>query len=306
MLPYLVVRANGGDRGARPLNVPFWESPDIFVVPNLDAASAPAIPPSHGGLAQAGVPNTLWAHVWNLGNSGVANARVEFYWFDPTLGFNAAAANLIGVTHVDLGDRTSGRAHTIVKCPTTWVPTYLNGGHECLMVRFFEPLTDPLSPQPWNAADDRHIGQRNIHVAAAASPAMIQLPLRLGCAVRPGPASIEITPVRAQTVSWLSVLRGKRDSGLRDAAKAREVVGLMYPTGLRKTGDQPALATISAEAVDRLLRHRIDFERGCDELEALAFVRVDGLEPGECKVYRVRQTADGKTTGGYTIIALRQ
>ena len=80
----------------------------------------------------------------------------------------------------------------------------------------------------------------------------------------------------------------------------------MYPTRLRKPGDQPALATISAEAVGRLLRHRIEFERGCDELEALAFVRVDGLEPGECKVYRVRQMADGKVTGGYTIVALRQ
>src|SRR5690349_19187726 len=107
-LPYLLVRANAGDRGNRPLNVPFWESPDISVIPG-NASTAPAAPPTPGNVARAGVPNTLWAHVWNLGWSPVYNARVEFYWFDPTLGFNEASANLIGVTYVDLGNRTSGQ-----------------------------------------------------------------------------------------------------------------------------------------------------------------------------------------------------
>ena len=138
-LPYLVVRAFGGDHGARGISVPFWESPDIFVAPNLAADAAPLIPTTRTGLAQAGAANTLWAHVWNLGRAPVFNARVEFYWFDPSLGFSSDSAHLIGVAHVDLGDRTSGRAHTIVKCPTTWVPTFVNGGHECLVVRCFEP-----------------------------------------------------------------------------------------------------------------------------------------------------------------------
>jgi hypothetical protein len=44
------------------------------------------------------------------------NARIEFSRFNPTLGFTEASANLIGVTHVDLGNRTSGHAHQYVKC----------------------------------------------------------------------------------------------------------------------------------------------------------------------------------------------
>ena len=131
-LPYLLIRANAGDRGDRPLTVPFWESPDIAVMP-MNASTAPDAPPAPGNIAQAGAQNTLWAHVWNLGWAPVYNARVEFYWFNPSLGFNAASANLIGVTYVDLGSRTSGRAHRYVKCPESWTPTYLNGGHECLM-----------------------------------------------------------------------------------------------------------------------------------------------------------------------------
>jgi hypothetical protein len=304
-LPYLVVRANAGDRGARPLAGPFWESPDIFVVANMHAAAAPAIPPTHGGLAVAGRPNTLWAHVWNLGNAPVANARVEFYWCDPALGFNAASVNLIGVAHVDLGDRSSGMAHTIVRCPSTWVPSYVSGGHECLIVRCFDPLTDPLGPGGWNAWDDRHVGQRNIHVAIAASPAVAQIPVRLGCAVPPGPSQIEIMPVRPESVGWLSCLTGRRESTLKEAGEARDVFGLMFPTRLRSVGDRPSLADLDPEALGPILRRQIDFERGCDELETLAFVRVDGLRHGECKAYRIEQRIGGRVTGGYTIVAVQ-
>ncbi|MEA2326935.1 MAG: hypothetical protein QOE68_1894 [Thermoanaerobaculia bacterium] len=301
-LPYLVVRAFGGDRGARPTSVPFWESPDIFIAPNLAADAAPPLPTTRGGLAQAGAPNTLWAHVWNLGRAPVYNARVEFYWFDPTLGFGGASANLIGVAYVDLGDGASGRSHTIVKCPTSWVPTFLNGGHECLVVRCFEPLTDPLGPIPWAAWDDRHVAQRNIHVANAASPGIAQISLRLGCAVASGPAVLEIVPAKVNDVGWLSVLAGRRDHGLRDASAIQEVVGLMHPTPLRAPGERPDLSGITATLAQTLLRKRIEFQRGCDELEAIFYVNVDGLKPGECRIYRIQQSASGRLVGGFTVI----
>ena len=301
-LPYLVIRAFGGDHGARPVTVTFWESPDIFVVPNLAAEAAPPAPPTRGGLAQAGVPNTLWAHVWNLGRAPVFNARVEFYWFDPTLGFSAGSANLIGVAHVDLGDRTSGRAHTIVKCPTTWVPAFVNGGHECLVVRCFDPLTDPLGPNPWTGRDDRHVGQRNIHVANTASPGVAQIALRLGCATPPGPATLEVVPTKVADVGWLAVLAGKRAGGLRDAVSFSETYGIMYPTLLRPAGDRPNLTGIGPQTTAGILRGSIQFERGCDELEAIFYAGVDGLQPGECRVYRVQQTASGSIAGGFTVI----
>jgi hypothetical protein len=54
------------------------------------------------------------------------------------------------------------------------------------MVRIFEPLTDPLTPYPWDASNDRHVGQRNIAVVDAKSPAKLQLTIRLGCGAAPG------------------------------------------------------------------------------------------------------------------------
>jgi len=301
-LPYLVVRANAGDRGARPLSGVFWESPDIFIAPNLEACSAPNSPTTQAGLAQAGVPNTLWAHVWNLGQAPVYNARVEFYWFDPTLGFNEAAANLIGVAYVDLGNRSSGKAHAYVKCPTTWVPTFLNGGHECLMVRCFEPLTDPLGTHPWDASDDRHIGQRNIHVQNASSPAMVQITLRLGCGVGPGPASLEMHAVETSKIPWLALLAGKKHHGIREAAKPHVIAGLLPPTLWSKNQNRTLLKGLNRELANGILRSHLEFKRGCDELEAIAYVSVEGLESGECKVFRVEQRVSGKLVGGYTII----
>ena len=303
-LPWLLVRANAGDRGGRPLNAPFWESPDISVLPGA-ASATPAIPPVPANVAQAGVPNTLWAHVWNLGWAPVYNARVEFYWFNPSLGFNAASANLIGVTHVDLGNRTSGHAHTYVKCPTSWTPTYLNGGHECLMVRIFEPLTDPLSADPWDASDDRHVGQRNIAVIDAQSPAMLELNIRLGCGEPPGNADLQVQEVNPKDVAWLSVMEGKRDHGYTRARDATEIAGMMYPTLVRRDDDKAHLDGIDPHSAERLLRRTVAFERGCDELEALFYVHVDGLRPKECRIYRITQTVSGRLVGGYTVIARR-
>jgi hypothetical protein len=272
----------------------------------LDATTAPATPTTLGGVAQVGVPNTLWAHVWNLGRAPVYNARVEFYWFNPTLGFNQSAANLIGVTYVDLGDRTSGNAHRIVKCPVSWIPQFVNGGHECLMVRAFEPLTDPLTPYQWDASNDRHVGQRNISVVNATSPAVIELHLRLGCGVPPGPAQLHVQEVKPEEIKWLSVLESKREHGLHSRGDIKEVFGFTYPTLVRPDSNKATLKGIDPDVVSRLLHRTLIFERGCDELEVLCYMHVDGLKHCECKVYRITQIVDGKLTGGYTVIARKQ
>lgn len=305
-LPYVLIRADAGDRGSRPLTIPFWESPDIFIAPDMKANVAPDTPPATGGFAKAGVPNTLWAHVWNLGRSPVYNARVEFYWFNPSMGFNQEAANLIGVTYVDLGSRESGNAHRFVKCPETWVPTYVNGGHECLLVRIFEPLTDPLTPAQWDANNDRHIGQRNIAVVNASSPAMLEVNVRLGCGTPPGNAELLIQELTPKEVNWLAVLAGDRQHGYRQGVDMRQVAGFTHPTLVRSDTDKLTLNGIDPKSAARLLSQKIKFERGCDELEVLFYVNVDGLKSKECAVYRIMQTDGEKLTGGYTIIARKE
>jgi hypothetical protein len=48
-----------------------------------------------------------------------------------------------------------------------WFPTFVNGGHECLLVRVWDESSDGLGSPPRDAALNRHVAQRNIHVVAA-------------------------------------------------------------------------------------------------------------------------------------------
>ncbi len=114
--PYLLVRSFTGDNGTRPFNQVFWESPDIWTAVG-EPATTPEIPPTHGGVLPAGQPNTIYAHVWNLGRAPLTGVVVTFYWFNPSLAIDAANANLIGMKRVDLGPRNSPLCHQLVKCP---------------------------------------------------------------------------------------------------------------------------------------------------------------------------------------------
>ena len=162
MLPFLLVRSFTGDNGSRPFNACFWESPDIWTAVG-DPATTPAIPPTHGGVLPVGQPNTVYAHVWNLGRAPVTGAVVSFYWFDPSLAIDGAHAHLIGQTRVDLGPRNSPQCHKLVKCPKPWVPVMENGGHECLIVRIWG-FGDAVPETQWSPWQDRHVAQRNVAV----------------------------------------------------------------------------------------------------------------------------------------------
>jgi hypothetical protein len=162
--PYLLIRSVLGDRGDRPINVPFWESPDIWTAPG-SPADAPAIPPDHGGVLVARQPNTIYAHVWNLGFAPLAGVCVEFYWSDPSLGIDGAHVHLIGVARTELAGRGSPNSHRLVKCPKAWTPVMENGGHECIVVRV-SGFGDAVGNNPWAPWLNRHVGQRNVSVIA--------------------------------------------------------------------------------------------------------------------------------------------
>jgi hypothetical protein len=165
-LPYLLIRSVMGDRGDRPINVPFWESPDIWTAPG-DPSTSPDVPPDHGGTLDAGQPNTVYAHVWNLGFAPLAGIFVEFYWCNPSLGIDGSHAHLIGTARCELAGRGMPGSHALVKCPTAWVPVVENGGHECLVVRAYG-IGDPLGANDWQPWLNRHVAQRNVSVVGSA------------------------------------------------------------------------------------------------------------------------------------------
>lgn len=148
--PWLLIRSIPWDYGLRPLpnGTAFWLSPDISV-----ESSDPF------GRGVAGEENFLHARIFNLGKAVAVPTRVDFYWADPSVGLGAEHMNLIGTEWVEVP------AHSArdVRCNTPWIPTFLNGGHECLKVNCNNALLDPIKfPfEPWL---DRHAGQRNITV----------------------------------------------------------------------------------------------------------------------------------------------
>jgi hypothetical protein len=161
-LPFLLVRSILNDNGTRPIGGVFWDSPDIWIAEG-DPSVTPDLPAGPGGVIREGVPNTLYAHVWNLGLAPIVGVRVEFYWCDPSLAANPAFIHLIGTTSVDLPPRVSLECHRLVKCRTPWIPEFVNNGHECLFVRV-SSIGDPIGPNEWSPWQNRHVAQRNISV----------------------------------------------------------------------------------------------------------------------------------------------
>lgn len=154
---WLVVPCNLADHGMRPLpaTTPCYLSPFIGV-----------LSPDPSGQPLTGSPNQIFARVFNLGAATSAPTRVEFYWADPSVGLGAADAHLVGTETVEIPPMSS----EVVTCSTPWIPSYLNGGHECVFVSADNHVLDPLLLpfQPWA---DRHVGQRNLAVLPAVAQA---------------------------------------------------------------------------------------------------------------------------------------
>lgn len=300
-LPFLFIRTAPGDTAVRPVAGVFWESPDIFVMPGVAPSAAPALPPQLGGVAQAGADNTLYAHVWNLGQAPAFDALVEFYWFNPALGFSGDQAHLVGATWVDLAPRSAAGSHKVVKCPMSWRAGFVNGGHECLVVRISQPVTDPLSGPPWDARSNRHVAQRNIHVMSAAEAAAKPT---LGIAVGPlfgGAAQVAVARADTATMPWLHLVTMSRTAGFGNAGATGDV-GLTAPAPAG--APLPNLGGVPDPRGAGLIG---DAHGVAADGQQVGFHATDG-DPGagNAHVYRVTGTQDGSTFGGYTVVVLGQ
>ncbi|KAI9784780.1 MAG: hypothetical protein M1839_001510 [Geoglossum umbratile] len=299
-LPVLFIRHIAGDTGARPIQGTFWESPDIIVLPGVPPALAPDKPPEKlGGYAKAGADNTVYAHVWNLGQAVCWRVLVEFYWFNPTLGFESKDANLIGHAHVNLSGRGSRGCHTLVKCPISWRATYENGGHECLVVRVSHPVKDPLANPAWDARQNRKVAQRNIHVMTAAEAAANPT---IGVNVGPlfgAPATVNVARADTVTMPWLHLVTMSR-TNIPGTGAATGDVGITGAVD-RGTG-LPDLGKVNNPRGVGLIADNTQVN---GEGKQVGFVATDG-DPGAGKahVYRVSGAQGGQTFGGYTVVVI--
>ncbi|KAF3930311.1 hypothetical protein ABW19_dt0200982 [Dactylella cylindrospora] len=301
ILPYLWIRASKDDNGTRPINGVFWESCDIFIRPGIAPQNAPDVPPSNlGDIAKANQDNTLYAHVWNAGLGAAYGVVVEFYWFNPTMGFKEGQQHFIGVAYIPyLAPRSQPGSHKPIKCPETWRPTFVNGGHECLVVRISQPVTDPLGTPPWDASQNRKVGQRNIHVMSAAEAAAKPT---LGINVGPlfgQPAQLKVDRANTGTMPWLHLVTMDRNNVPGDG-DADGDVGITPPT--RNTTGLPNLGAIGNARAAGVIG---DAQGVTGEDMKVGFVATDS-NPGQGKahVYRVSSSQNGQNVGGYTIVVL--
>ena len=153
MSPWLLTRYSLSDLGLRPIpqGDAHWKSPDIWLECS-DILGNPAV----------GEENFVHVRIFNLGALDAAPVKVDFYWADPSLGIGPANANLIGTEWVEVKSLRS----VDVRCSSPWIPTYVNDGHECLIVNCTNHILDPII-RPFQPRLDRHAAQRNVHVAQA-------------------------------------------------------------------------------------------------------------------------------------------
>ena len=329
--PYLLMRSVLGDRGDRPFNTCFWESPDIWTAAG-DPSVSPDIPPDHGGQVTAAQPNTVYAHVWNLGFAPLAGIRVEFYWFNPSLGVDGTHANLIGVARCELAGRGLPGSHKLVKCPKPWIPVVQNGGHECLVVRV-SGIGDPLGANEWHPWQNRHVAQRNISVVSAGS-SVSELVSSLHL-TRPFNTRIQLIQLGAREAELARQIASPR---LRVAAVETQVLGEMNvmnevlapklsaqpPAGALAAvhplaaGGPPTAPVLHAPSAVRIVDPHVIFShfaprgrRAPDHLSSL-FAGIALLHPGagshgkpaaeEAHVIRVATYSGEQLVGGYTLV----
>lgn len=299
--PYLLLRAEAGDSGARPLPASevFWESPDVWTVG------------SHGvNQPVAGEPTQVFARISNLGLQDATGVTVKFWWANPSIAITELNAHLIGIGYTSV----LANSAKVLQCPVDWVPTDENGGHECLVVEAYIPVYDPMT-QPMLPQDDRHVGQKNESVLLLQPGQPFHFPLEaFNFTIERQHLAIE---ARRTVVprDFTQRFRGRAEwtAPVVDAARTP-------PLALRvhadchcvKTGSRHGRAQVFAAAAGRLPGHdpclpppiagvTQAFEPGEVRRVAVEGAMPATAQPGEVHALRIAQRIGDVVTGGYTL-----
>jgi TAT (twin-arginine translocation) pathway signal sequence len=305
----LFVGASLTDTGTRPV-WPFWDSPYILFTPH-DAWDRVA----------PGSNVTVSVLVQN-GDQAATGVTARFWWANPSLGI--PPVNFIGVS---APASVAANSNALLVCPVPWVPIFVNGGHECLLVEIdcdqgtptfpFRPDLDPL------------VGQRNVTVLAPIQKSGLSMPLQLANPF-PEPGQTQVT-VSTRFVRNAGRLIG-HDFGIRPsdvlvhidepaaAAVARQLGLIVQPAdpGTGVTFEGVTKTSGSADGLTDATRARLRSLAGqapSDGGRVLANVALPGLgvasatfglvrtAPSDAAVvHQFRQLTNGVVIGGYAAI----
>jgi hypothetical protein len=262
-------------------NPDWYLSSDIWVVPGTDP-TAPA------GRPVAGQSAYVWAHVHNLGDNDALGGRVDFYWANPALQVLRSNTTIIGSSNVDL---PAGGAQDVL-CLAPWVPSVVNGGHECLVAVVNHP-NDPLPtppPNDFNPPAYHQVAQKNLTVLPAGAHAA-QLILTVFGLAR---ASKEVRVVAAVggELDGLSLAR----LGLKGyAATSDDAVEVGLDSRRRCVGSSDPIGSKQLE---------LRVERGTSAAVHLS-VRAEGLAKDEYQLVRVTEQSGDSLLGGFAAVVVR-
>jgi len=133
----------------------WWSSTSIWTVPGSD-------PTGPQGSPNVGETTFIWAKVENLGDVADEFITVKFYVGNPSTVMTPTTTTTIGTSFASIPPHS----YKNVLCVVPWKPTFLNQGHECIIVECYSSLDsrNQIDTQPFNASGDPKIAQRNLHI----------------------------------------------------------------------------------------------------------------------------------------------
>ena len=167
--PHAYVKDNDGDNGGTPSNsggLPFWESPDLFVLPH--GAPRPSLTDiSTDFVITPNLTYDLYVRVNNDGCSAVNNLKALIYLADPDLGLSQWKPVTTGYASDGIpADATVAPYSKQILGPFTWPAPAGASGHKCLLAAISsdsEPA--PATPLP-DAFSSNQVAQRNLEFTA--------------------------------------------------------------------------------------------------------------------------------------------
>jgi hypothetical protein len=261
----------------------WWLSPDIWVVPGNDPNGPPGSP-------IAGKPAYLWAHVANTGDVAATGARIDFYWANPAMQIVVGTATQIGSAYADI---PAGGSQDVL-CLVPWVPSIVNGGHECVLAVAHSsaeapPLPDPL-PQGFDFNPPAHdeIAQLNVSVVLAAME--VPLPLVITAHARTDKEVLVKTELGGELDEKL--LRQIGLEGFRPAANGAVEVDLSREAACRPRDEE-----------HRARELRVHVPRGTST-GVFVTIRAENLERRAYQLVHVLESSGGRVLGGISFVAV--
>ncbi|ATL69238.1 hypothetical protein [Nocardia terpenica] len=264
---------------------PWWESPDIWVVPGQDPNGSP-------GQPVAGQRAYLWARVW--ADQAVSGVQVDFWVTDPSMQIRKSTATHIGSAYADI---PAGGSREVL-CLTPWNVTLINGGHECIVVEA-SSSADPLDPTPadpdlLDASAYPQIAQRNLSVLPVGAQMRREVLLTIGAGVRRA-ETVEVTlePGDELPRHALATL------GVRaDCCTTEKIRATLTEKSMCGAADQEHLGDGQDEPI------RLTVAPGTAKPVYVNVATTDALTDGEYGLVRIVERAGDRVVGGVTLVVV--